>query len=168
LFATMMFAIVEFGLLLNGYISLSTTAREAARWAATGLTVQQVYDNLINGPRPPGVPADTQLVTVEYEFNGDVWECHTRDSPHPPPAIWSCSRTSGNQSPPTPNTLPNTLSPSGNVPIGARVTVTVVADRYEVITPLIRPFFGCNDGTVPHCYTPIKSSTTMYFEGARQ
>ena len=39
LFALMMFAIVEFGLLLNGWVSVSSTTREAARWAATGLHV---------------------------------------------------------------------------------------------------------------------------------
>jgi hypothetical protein len=54
---------------------------------------------------------------------------------------------------------------SADPPANATVTVTVTANTFEVITPLVRPFFGC-DGTVPHCRVPITSWTTMRYEGS--
>jgi hypothetical protein len=45
------------------------------------------------------------------------------------------------------------------------VTVTVVAHAAQVITPLVRPFFGCSNGSNPNCFVPLTSSTTMRYEG---
>jgi hypothetical protein len=41
----------------------------------------------------------------------------------------------------------------------------VIADKFEVITPLVRPFFGCAT-TATHCYVPLTSATTMRYEGS--
>jgi Flp pilus assembly protein TadG len=164
LFALMMFAIVEFGLLLNGWVSVSSTTREAARWAATGLQVagsggvDGIYEKVAKGQSPAGVPGYDQTVTVEY---GDppVWTCTT---PVVRPPYPNCTSVGGTVRPENfPTLLRSTL-----VAIGTPVKVTITAAHYEVITPLVRPFFDCN-GSVVHCYVPIRSWNTMYFEGPR-
>jgi hypothetical protein len=46
------------------------------------------------------------------------------------------------------------------------VRVTVLANGAQVITPLVRPFFGCSNGSNPNCFVQLKSATTMRYEGA--
>ena len=40
-----------------------------------------------------------------------------------------------------------------------------MAQGAQVITPLLRPFFGCKDGVNPKCYVPLRSVAIMRFEG---
>ncbi|HEX8969556.1 MAG TPA: hypothetical protein VF937_16855, partial [Chloroflexota bacterium] len=44
------------------------------------------------------------------------------------------------------------------------VKVTVVA-QIQVVTPLVRPFFGCTDGSKPVCDVPITSTAVSRYEG---
>ncbi len=169
LFALMMFAIVEFGLLLNGWVSVSSTTREAARWAATGLVVagtgpnEGVFEKVLHGTAPPGVDANTQLVAVSYEVSSTVtWTC---TAPPYTGALNQCTSTGLGGLTADPRTFPLTTGPAA-VPVGATVRVALIADKYEIITPLVRPIFGC-DGSVTHCYIPVKSLNSMYYEGPR-
>jgi hypothetical protein len=41
----------------------------------------------------------------------------------------------------------------------------VQAHGAQVITPLIRPFFGCRNGSNPNCNVTLTSSTITRFEG---
>jgi hypothetical protein len=45
------------------------------------------------------------------------------------------------------------------------VRVSVIAHGAQIITPLIRPFFGCTNGVNPNCNVTLTSSTLMRFEG---
>jgi len=169
LFALMMFAIVEFGLLLNGWVSVSSTTREAARWAATGLRVSQwtdvlgthdgIYEKVISGQSPPGVPSRDQTIVITYQSGASTWTCTAA-----PLGSGSFPQCNGPGGPYNTYDFPALASPP--VPVGATVTVTLLADTYRVITPLVRPIFGC-DGSVIDCKVPIKSWNAMYYEGAR-
>ena len=59
----------------------------------------------------------------------------------------------------------STTTPSATPAAGDSIQVTVIADNFEVITPLVRPFFGCST-TQQHCYVPLTSATTMRYEGS--
>jgi len=160
-------------LLLNGWVSVSSTTREAARWAATGLRVSQwtdvlgthdgVFDKVAQSQAPPGVASRDQKVIVEYQTATAHWVCTA--PPYVAPYT-QCTDVLGGGSLDPSQVPPAPPGPPTPLPSGATVTVTIIADTYEVITPLIRPIFGC-DGTVVHCYIPIKSSNAMYFEGVR-
>jgi Flp pilus assembly protein TadG len=158
----MMFAIVEFGLLLNGWLSVSSTTREAARWAATGLKVagsggtDGIYEKVAHGQAPPGVAATDQTVEVDYGDPPNQWTCQAAVLvPSYPP----CTGPGGSTA--DPRTFPNAA-----IAPGTPVKVTVTARHYEVITPLVRPIFGC-DGSVARCYVKLSSWNTMYYEGLR-
>jgi hypothetical protein len=45
------------------------------------------------------------------------------------------------------------------------VKVTVRTQGTQVITPLLRPFFGCTNGSNPKCYVPLTSTAILRFEG---
>ena len=44
------------------------------------------------------------------------------------------------------------------------IVVTVVA-QIQVVTPLVRPFFGCANGNNPRCDVPITSRAVARYEG---
>src|SRR5262245_17953904 len=163
LFALMMFAIVEFGLLLNGWVSVSSNTREAARWASTGLRVagspgvDGIYEKVAHGQTPAGVAHTDQQVEVRFETTPDPWICTATVLTPPYP---DCTHGTG------PTQAPTLLPSATTVPIGTQLTVTVRVGHYEVITPLIRPIFGCG-GAIVHCYVPIYSWNSMYYEGPR-
>jgi Flp pilus assembly protein TadG len=154
LFTLIMFAIADFGMLLNGWVAVSSAAREAGRRASMGVPVPQIAESARAFAPIPGVPPSALKVVAQYCNDA---QCNTvartfcMDGPPPPQYnIPSCS--------PMDATYPQTFTP------GYTVRVWVIADTFEVITPLVRPFFGCS-GSVPHCWVPIASSTTMRFEG---
>jgi len=154
-----MFAIVEFGLLLNGWVAVSSTTREAARWASIGEPVQSVYDRVRQLPSPAGVDPGRQGFQVIYRSPTTTWTC---DNGTPPATVLSVSCTGPGAS--DPSNFPNPLSSPQTPPPGSTVTVTINAFNYEVITPLIRPMFQCG-GNVVHCYVPIESHFVMRYEG---
>src|SRR5687768_5022558 len=68
LFTLLLFGIVDFGLLLNGWISVSSAAREAARTASLGYTVEEIAAAARPSTSVPGVPASQLTVVVKYEY----------------------------------------------------------------------------------------------------
>src|SRR5919202_3756168 len=133
LFTLLLFAIVDFGLLLNGWVTVSSAAREGARRAAVGISTQKVVEETQKFAPVPGLSPDEVKVTIAYCPDGGActYYCSYGGGPLPDP--------SGHCNPTSPT--PVTVTPAG--PALDRVEVTVTADKYQVVTPLVRPFFGC-------------------------
>jgi len=159
LFTLLMFAIVDFGLLLTTWLAVSSGSRDIARnasvgkpWAvlayeATKLSVPAVDRNYAGGPCCTSTSALS--LTVDY-FDHCI--------PGP-----GCT---------TPIPLSSLLPAYGGSPGGCchpvsddSVRVTLVANGAQVITPLVRPFFGCTNAAIPTCYVPLTTTVIMRFEG---
>ena len=166
LFTLLMFAVVDFGLLLNSWIALSSGTREVARLASIGETRAGLF-NMLNAlalagisrtPYPPfseyccgdlGLHAKVVLTVVYY--------------PGCMPGVSGCSALDP--------TLVDSTYWGGQCPSGCAhpargdiVVVSVSAPGMEVVTPLVRPFFGCASDQ-PHCNVPLSTSATMRYEG---
>ena len=153
LFTLLLFAIVDFGLLLNGWVTVSSAAREGARRAAVGISTQKVVEETQKFAPVPGLSPDEVKVTIAYCDDGSG--CH-----------YFCSYGTGQPISGPPTASCETLSPNFTTfKPNSRVSVTVTADKFQVVTPLVRPFFGCG-GAQPACYVPLNSSTSMRYEGA--
>jgi hypothetical protein len=161
LFTLILFGIADFGMLLNGWVAVSSSAREAARHASVGDKIDPIADSARNFAPVPGVRPSQVKVVIQYCTNTDP-QCaapvRTWCSGGTPPPQYGFMCTVGWDA-----SWP--VSPPMGPPPGYTAKVTVIADTFEVITPLVRPIFGC-DGSVPHCWVPIVSSTAMRFEGA--
>lgn len=181
LFTLLVFATVDFGLLLNTWLSVSSASRELARSASVGK--QQVFlqdeSSALNVPSvdrggfPSFCCSPGSAVEVKIEYFD-----HTAPACQPPvtntPA--ACPITAGSKifnvypfpNADTKGSCPTSPSSPGS-PCHPQaddwVTVTVIAHGAQVITPLVRPFFGCSNGSNPKCYVPLTSSTTMRYEG---
>ena len=154
LFTLIMFAIADFGMLLNGWVAVSSATREAGRRAAMGEVVHDVGEAAQNFAPVPGVNPDSIEVTVEYCCsNGNVKVCY--------PTACGGPAADAFPQPLPPLPAPN---PAPNPNPGDTVTVNVAASNFEVITPLVRPFFGC-DSSKPHCTVPLRSRLSMRYEG---
>jgi hypothetical protein len=167
LFTLIMFAIADFGMLLNGWVAVSSAAREGGRRAALGMSVTQVASAARNFAAIPGTPPSTLKVHATY-CNPDFSTCVTWCSGYysgPKPAACLAHPVTEPAEPEL-NAYPNPAGPPPQPQPGWSVKVNVIADKFEVITPLVRPFFQC-DSTDAHCYVPIISSTTVFFEGPR-
>jgi len=176
LFVGILFAIVDFGMLLNGWINVSTGSAAGARWAALGHyvdpttspTVPGIYKQAQASSIVPGLSTGSVKVIVTYTGSyGTKTFCRGYFA-IPPTSSYTvqvngsnttCAGEPSGSNPPDTNTM-SSLPTSGDA-----VQVTVVADTFEIVTPLIRPFFGCST-TATHCYVPLTSSTTMRFEGS--
>ncbi len=202
LFVLMLFGTVDFGMLLNGWINVSTGSAAGARWAALG----NLVDPCTTGSTPgicaqatassivPGLNASSIKVVVTYTSStgayGPTTYCRgytkavkdgtsspTLTLPPIPTNPYDPLDPSGNKvqlnganlvcagEPSGVNPPDSTTTPAATPAAGDSVAVTVIADKFEVVTPLVRPFFGCS-GSQPHCYVPLTSSTTMRFEGS--
>jgi Flp pilus assembly protein TadG len=144
LFVLIMFAIVDFGLLLNGWLGVSAGARQGARQAAIGLSTQNsayaVFQAVRASTLLPGVsPAD---LSIRLAYCAPGATC--------PPYTAEVSEPTANDPPP-------------GWPTGGQVTMYVTAPM-QVITPLVRPFFGCASNA-PTCTVDVRSSVTMRYEG---
>jgi hypothetical protein len=158
LFTLIMFAIADFGMLLNGWVAVSAAARDASRRASLGERVDVVTNTARDFAPLPGVRPSQVKVVIDY--------CSDPLCTTPPPEHSFC-RAPPSGSPPCTapwgaGDFPTTAVPP--IPPGYTVRVRVIADTFEVITPLVRPFFGC-DSTVPHCYVKLTSGSTMRYEG---
>ena len=60
--------------------------------------------------------------------------------------------------------LDNSMNPVAQPQIGGSVKIEVNAQGAQVITPLIRPFFGCSNGGNPYCLVHISATTIMRLE----
>jgi Flp pilus assembly protein TadG len=154
LFVLILFGIVDFGMLLNGWMNVSTASGLAARQAAVGQSVSNVYTFVTsNSFAPiPGVSPSSLKVAVTYGSPPTSTSyCNQSTLTH---GSWSDLGITCAGAPPS--TTPNT---------GDVIGVTVVADQFEIVTPLVRPFFGCSPAAT-HCYVSLNSSTSMRYEGA--
>jgi TadE-like protein len=168
LFTLLMFAVIDVGLLLNTWLSVSSGTRELARSASVGkkaaflsdeatkMVIPSVRANGFAGGACCGASSAVH-VTVEY-FAGCV----------PGPACTTAvPKANILTNYPAPDWSATSCNGAGCHPVADDfVRITVVAQGAEVITPLVRPFFGCNDGSILHCYVQLSSTTTMRFEGA--
>jgi Flp pilus assembly protein TadG len=168
LFVLMLFGIVDFGMLLNGWINVSTGSAAGARWAVLGNDVAGIYSKAKASSIVPGLSSSSVKVIVQYTSPTNAYSqtnfCRGY-YPTPPQGPYTeqvngASITCAGEA--SPSDPPNDTLAS--VPAaGDSVQVTVIADTFEVITPLVRPFFGCSP-SASHCYVPLTSSTTMRYE----
>jgi Flp pilus assembly protein TadG len=171
LFVLMLFGIVDFGMLLNGWINVSTGSAAGARWAALGNYMTGIYSQANASAIVPGLGTSGVKLVVTYTSSSGAYSPTTfcRGYYSTPPtasyavqvngASMTCAGEPSGSNPPDGNAM--TTLPSA----GDSVQVWVIADKFEVITPLVRPFFGCST-TATHCYVPLTSSTTMRYEGS--
>jgi len=199
-FTLIMFAIADFGLLLNDWLSVSSGVRGIARDAAVGMVQGSPTSGLegeAHALKIPGVTGDPHfaggfccgvgaalVLTVVYydECTPGVGVCApianlmTLDSRYgTSPNNGQCNTWLGgvpcqHPAPPgAPGTCPPIVSP--NPCPGDSVVVTLTAAGAQVITPLVRPFFGragecpTTDFSPSRCYVPLSSTVTMRFEG---
>jgi hypothetical protein len=177
LFTLIMFAIADFGLLLNDWLSVSSGARLLARDAAVGMT----WDNLqgeAGNLNVPGVAADPPFLNkccsaadpdaLQLNITYCAWDVGNPTACGTIPAgslddqyVSNGMRGTCPHNPASPCAHP--AAPTVGNP-GDSVQVTLTAAGARVLTPLVRPFFGCAASTGP-CYVPLSSTVTMRFEG---
>ena len=186
LFTALMFAIVDFGLLLNTWLAVSSGTRDIARSASVGkgqpfLEDQARHLNLpavsTSGfarvcchPDPGGTPSARPAVEVQVDYltgcSPTLSVCTVVSSASNVsvdyPFRWADQAGSG------PAVLGGGCTPAANChpQAGDYVRVTVTAHGAQVITPLIRlAFENCRDGSNPQCNVDLGSSVTMRVEG---
>lgn len=160
LFTLLMFALVDFGLLLNTWLSASAATRQLARAASVEANFSDLSTLAISlsmpsvsttSDYPQKCCAAGNAITVRVQY-------FTPSSCLPPtcdPILDGLvdSRYGG------------TCASCGYTPHpGDNVRVTMTVNAAQVITPLVRPFFNCNNGSRP-CYVKIDNSLTMRVEG---
>jgi Flp pilus assembly protein TadG len=107
LFFTILFGIIDFGFLLNDWISVSTAAATGARFGALGNSPNTIYTQANSSTFLPGISLSN--VTVTGTINAATW--------------FSCTSASNC----------STVKPTANA--GDNVNVQVTAD-YTPLTPL--------------------------------
>jgi hypothetical protein len=179
LFTLLMFAIVDFGLLMNSWLSVTSGARELARSAAVGknadslqvaagqITLFSISTNGFAG----GLCCDANsAVEVKVEYIDKT--CSSNPAACAPitasgqialdyPLTHLSTRGSCVTPPPTIPPVPSLCHPMPD----DTVRVTVIAHGAQIITPLVRPFFGCSDGAAPNCNVQLQNSVIMRYEG---
>ncbi len=183
LFTLLMFAVVDFGLLLNGWLTVSADAQKLARDAAVGSTQAELLATA-SSYGIPGVTADAGYfssyccdpntsalaLTVTYydECTPGVAGCNpvsvmsTLDHNY---GAGTCN-TAPCAHPGRPSAGGTTTCPGPGPCPGDTVVVTLTARGARVITPLVRPFFHCSDGGAAPCFVPLSSTATMRFDGS--
>ena len=176
-FTALMFAIVDFGLLLNTWLAVSSGARDIARSAAVGkgqplllseaqqLNLPAVSTSGFTGGRCCG---HTSAIEVQVDYltgcSPTLSGC-TVVTPRSAVSVdypfqWADVAGSG------PPVLAGCAAPGCHPTAGDYVRVTITAHGAQVITPLIRlAFDNCRDGSNPECHVDLGSSVTMRVEG---
>jgi hypothetical protein len=165
LFVALMFATVDFGLLLNTWLAVSSGTREIARNASVGKQAIFLTDEASKLTLPSvdrlygtGWCCDSNkalFLKVEY-FNQCV----------PGPGCTVLPKSSIDPNYPAPDGSPGTCAASCHPISNDSVQVTLVAQGAQIITPLLRPAFQCTNGSNPKCYVPLTSTAIMRYEGA--
>jgi hypothetical protein len=180
LFTLLMFAVVDFGLLLNSWVALSSGTRQVARNATVGYLKDDLSAMVTNLTLPgisrqsyapfaryccgEGGSHDEVVLRVEY-YDGSPGAACIPGAPGCTPLDPSTQVDNhywgGGVTCPTWPTTPC----AGIHPLhGDMLVVTVSAPGMEVVTPLVRPFFGCASNQ-PHCNVQLSSSAMMRYEG---
>jgi len=179
LFTLLMFAVVDFGLLLNSWVALSSGTRQVARAATVGYFASDLT-TMVNGLTLPGVSRqfyppfakyccgesgsqDEVVLTVTYYDGSTGLACIPGAplcSPLDPITKVDNHYWGGGASCPTWPVSCSNLHPLR----GDMIVVTLSAPGMEVVTPLVRPFFGCGSNQL-HCNVKLASSAMMRYEG---
>jgi len=180
IFVLILFGIVDFGLLLNDWVSVSSGARELGRSATVGVHEDELVSQA-QGLSIPGVAADnppftggycctgnTALqLTVQYfdgtgHCVGGAGVCPLLNDPNNAARLATLDDRVGT---PHGTCHVNAGGPLCPHPAGGdTMQLTLRAAGAQVITPLVRLVFGC-DGTAVHCYVPLSTTVTMRVEG---
>lgn len=191
MFTLLLFGVIDLGILMNGWLGVSSSARDIARQMAVGIcppigTLGYVAAQPPPNPTNPCASGGTGAIPnapapSALQIQGVDWT-HTSGGGPVQITVNICSSDLTSCSPGaaayTTSNLLN-LYPSGTCDIinnptttcgttvhptpNDAVQVSVVA-YIEVVTPLVRPFFGC-PGSVPHCDVPITSTAVARYEG---
>jgi Flp pilus assembly protein TadG len=171
IFGLMVSGIYDFGILLNGWLGVSSSARDVARQLAVGICPSGATASVCASggggipmtPSPSSLPiqgldrslAAPVTVTVCVE-NADLSSgCYPKDSSLINIYGGTCDMTN----------FAATCNTSGTVhPTPNDAMVVTVTAQLEVVTPLVRPAFGC-PGSQLHCRVPISSRAVARYEG---
>jgi Flp pilus assembly protein TadG len=142
-FVMLLCGIFDFGMLLTGWVSASSAASVAAREAAIGIDnrLNVIVATAQSSAGIPGVSQSALKVAVTDVDTGKVY----------------CLAAS------KPADVPSCASDTSTVQTGDHLKLTLVADKFEVMTMPVRLAFGCT-GSQP-CYVPITASATVRYEG---
>jgi hypothetical protein len=168
-FTLLLMGIVDFAILLNGWLGVSSSARDIARQAAVGLCPPASPNNYL-----PGAPGGTCIASIPKLPTPLSLNIQGVDHTASPPVsvtlqVYSSDMSSG---PFTGANLTN-IYPGGSCdpgttncahPVANDSIVISVTAQIQVVTPLVRPFFGCTNGSVA-CRVPVTSRTVLRYEG---
>jgi len=164
LFTALMFATVDFGLLLNTWLAVSSGTREIARNASVGKKALFLTNETTN----------LNVPTVDRQY-GSGWCCDSGKALFLTVEYFGCvpgpvgctawPKGSIDPSYPAPDGTPGTCAIGCHPVSDDLVRVTLVAQGAQIITPLLRPAFGCTNGSNPNCYVPLTSTAIMRFDG---
>lgn len=158
LFVLLVFGLFDFGMAMNVWLATGNGAREAARQGALGATPDQMRA-LVQALPFPGVNRSAGPIQVNiYVRTTCAVGCKITGTEHWEPITGTTTWSSATY--PTAKYSDGTSIPN----LGDQVKILVTAQYYEIVTPLVRPFFGCA-GSVAHCYHPIDSMTIVRYEG---
>jgi hypothetical protein len=170
IFALMLSAIFDFGILLNGWLGVSSSARDLARQAAVGVCPAGNSPCSSAALVPPRLPTNLSIQGVDPQPTtgqpivvkvvacpGDGTVCDNTNTGFMND-LWSA--------------YINTVGTAGSCTTGCKrpqagdvLAVSVVA-QIQVITPLVRPAFGCLNGNNPRCDVRISSTNSIRYEGS--
>ena len=163
LFTLLLFAVIDFGLLLNTWLAVSSGSREIARSAAVGKKADFLKDEAIHLNLPSIDTRGFSNVccgpTSAVEVRVDYMDTPT-STPYSPASQIVTDYPWQNVDTKASGCISGCHPQADDL-----VRVTVIAHGAQVITPLVRPFFGCTDGVNPDCHVDLHSTTIMRFEG---
>ena len=171
LFTLLMFAVVDFGLLLNSWVALSSGTRQVARAATVGYSATDLA-SMIDGLTLPGVTRQSYAPFAKYccGENGSRDEVVLTIAYYDGTAGLACIPGATGCNPVDPSTVDKNYwggtcpSACAHPARGDMILVNISAPGMEVVTPLVRPFFGCASDQ-PHCNVQLASSAIMRYEG---
>jgi TadE-like protein len=179
MFVLLMFAVVDLGLLLNSWVRLSAATREIGRAATVGYNGDSL-EEMGRALVLPGVshtmfgpfsgyccgPNDKIVLTIDY-YNGDpTVACipggASPCTPLPASSVDDYYWGGGTHCTGRPSTPCAGLHPLR----GDIIVVSLAAPGMEVVTPLVRPFFGCGSSDA-HCTVRLGSTAMMRYENTQ-
>jgi hypothetical protein len=167
LFTLLMFAVVDFGLLLNSWVALSSATRQVARDATVGYFKEDLY-NATNSLGLPGITRTPYAPFAGYCCGAgganDEIVLTIAYYDHCIPGGAGCVQVPASQLDSRYWGGGTCASACAHPARGDTIVVSLVAPGMEVVTPLVRPFFGCSSNQ-QHCNVKLASSAMMRYEG---
>ena len=171
LFTLLMFAVVDFGLLLNSWVALSSGTRQVARAATVGYVATDL-SSMVTSLTLPGVSRQSYAPFAKYCCG----ESGSRDEVVLTVAYYdgssglACIPGAAGCDPLDANAVDKNywggqcVTACAHPARGDMIVVSLSAPGMEVVTPLVRPFFGCASDQL-HCNVQLASSAMMRYEG---